>query len=126
RVCALHKFGVRVRASVCAPWIPRNVIDHREYEHASVPATVERLWGLPNMNDRDQHARDLTSLLSLSAPRTDARTTLPDAAPPEAHCDDDGEATGTTSQALQARAAYGTALDSMTRSRARGENQLRS
>ena len=49
---------------------------------------------------------------------------MPDAAPPEAHCDDDGEATGTTSQALQARAPYGTVLDSMTRSRAREQNPL--
>ena len=69
---AFDQLGVRVPAIVCSPWISRNVIDHREYEHASVPATVERLWGLPNMTDRDQHAHDLTSLLTLSQPRTDA------------------------------------------------------
>jgi phospholipase C len=121
---AFDQLGVRVPAIVCSPWIPRNTIDHREYEHASVPATVERLWGLPNMNDRDQHARDLTSLLSLSAPRTDAPTRLPDAAPPDAQCDDDDEGTGTTSAPLRARAPYGTVLDSITRTRAREQNPL--
>jgi phospholipase C len=119
---AFDQLGVRVPAIVCSPWIPRNVIDHREYEHASVPATVERLWGLPNMTDRDQHARDLTSLLSLAAPRTDARTSLPDAAPPDAQCDDDE--TSSTSDALRAREPYGTVLDSMTRSRAREQSPI--
>jgi phospholipase C len=41
------QLGVRVPAVVCSPWIARNVIDHSVYEHASVPRTLERLWGLP-------------------------------------------------------------------------------
>ena len=56
-----------------------NLIDHREYEHASVPSTVENLWGLPSMTDRDNHARNLSSLLTLSSPRLDTPQFLPPA-----------------------------------------------
>ncbi len=52
-----RRLGVRVPAVVCSPLIPRNLIDHRIYEHASVPSTVEALWELPHMTDRDAHAR---------------------------------------------------------------------
>jgi phospholipase C len=117
------QLGVRVPAIVCSPWIKRNVIDHRIYEHASVPATVERLWHLPNMTERDQHALDLIDLLSLSTPRTDAPTSLPDAAEPEASCDDE-EVVGRTSSALDARQRGSTLLDSVTRTRARTRDPL--
>jgi phospholipase C len=80
------QLGVRIPAVICSPWIPRNLIDHRVYEHASVPSTVEKLWSLPHMTDRDAHARDLASLLTLAAPRTDAPTTLVDPAQSEADC----------------------------------------
>jgi phospholipase C len=95
------QLGVRVPAVVCSPWIPKNVIDHRDYEHASVPSTVEQLWGLPAMTDRDAHARNLVSLLSLSSPRTDAPTTLPNPAEPDVQCPAD---------ALTARSAAGLTL----------------
>jgi phospholipase C len=84
-----RQLGTRVPAVVCSPWIPRNVIDHREYDHASVPATVEQLWGLPSMTDRDRHAFDLSRLLTLPLPRTDAIETLPLAAEPEVNCSND-------------------------------------
>ncbi|HST67191.1 MAG TPA: alkaline phosphatase family protein [Mycobacteriales bacterium] len=85
------QLGTRIPAVVCSPWIPRNVIDHRPYEHASVPATVERLWGLPAMTGRDAHVRSLADLLTLAAPRTDAPETLPDAAPPDVECPGDDD-----------------------------------
>ena len=94
------QLGVRVPAVVCSPWIPRNLIDHGSYEHASVPSTVEKLWDLPHMTARDAHANDLTSLLSLPVPRTDAPTTLPNAATPDVECPTDPKptaVTGTTS-----------------------------
>ena len=47
-----NQLGARVPAIVCSPWIPKNLIDDRTYEHASVPATVERLWDLPSMTAR--------------------------------------------------------------------------
>ena len=117
------RLGVRVPAVVCSPWIPRNTIDHRVYEHASVPSTVEALWGLPNMTDRDAHARSLASLLSLPAPRQDAPATLPDAAEPEAQCDDDAEALGSSSLGLGAERPPGaTLIDPATLARAQQEN----
>ena len=116
------QLGVRVPAIVCSPWIPRNVIDHRTYEHASVPSTTERLWHLPNMTDRDAHAGDFVSLLSLSSPRTDAPTSLPDAAQPEVHCP--GDAPSQTARGGQpaARPARATILDPITLAHARQEN----
>ena len=112
------QLGVRVPAVVCSPWIPRNLIDHREYEHASVPATVERLWGLPSMTDRDNHARDLRSLLSLSSPRTDAPATLPAAAEPDASCPENKDHLAQSSEGLTARPRAATVFDSTTLARA--------
>lgn len=116
------QLGVRVPAIVCSSWIPRNVIDHRVYEHASVASTAERLWALPNMTDRDAHARDLTTLLSLSSPRTDAPTQLPNAADPEVECPHDPPRTGQTSSGLTARSPGVTLLDPVTLARAQQEN----
>jgi phospholipase C len=117
-----EQLGVRVPAIVCSPWIPRNVIDHRVYEHASVPASVERLWKLPAMTGRDAHARDLTSLLTLGAPRSDAPTTLPDAAEPEVTCPGDDHPVGLTAEALATRDPGATLLDPVTQARARQRN----
>ncbi|RJS25662.1 hypothetical protein DRW03_04030 [Corallococcus sp. H22C18031201] len=72
-----QQFGVRVPAVVVSPWIARNVIDHRRYDHASVPATVEAAFDLPPMTRRDATASNVLSLASLSKPRTDCPETLP-------------------------------------------------
>jgi phospholipase C len=115
------QLGVRVPAIVCSPWIPRNLIDHRVYEHASVPSTVESLWGLPHMTDRDAHAGSLESLLSLSSPRTDAPTALPDAAEPEAQCPDDPK-TASASRMTAARPPWATIIDPATLAQAAQRN----
>ena len=73
-----EQYGPRVPALVISPWIPRNVIDHRVYDHASVPKTVEKVFGLPYLTERDHKANDLTSLATLAAPRTDAPKILPE------------------------------------------------
>lgn len=119
-----EQLGVRVPAIVCSPWIPRNLIDHKTYEHASVPSTVEALWGLPHMTDRDAHALDLTALLTLSSPRTDAPTSLPEAAEPEAECsDDDSGRLGTSASGLRSERPPGaTLIDPVTLARAQQEN----
>jgi len=94
------KQGVRVPAVVASPFVPLvrprglddqdcNLIDHTQYDHTSLPATLERLLGLPNLTDRDARANDFRHLLSLGAPRTDAPLTLPDAADSGFFCDDD-------------------------------------
>jgi phospholipase C len=69
--------GVRVPALVISPLIPRGVIDHTQYDHTSMLATVERLLGTRNLTNRDKTANDLLHLLSLAQPRADTPTSLP-------------------------------------------------
>ncbi len=71
-----QQYGARVPAIVVSPRIPQNLIDHRVYDHASIPATLEKLFGLPSLTGRDAAARDLTALLSLATAR-DTPKTLP-------------------------------------------------
>lgn len=75
-----EQYGPRVPAIVISPLIPKNLIDHRLYDHASIPATLEHWLGLQPLTNRDAVANHLGPLFSLSAPRTDAPATLPDPA----------------------------------------------
>jgi phospholipase C len=68
--------GPRVPAIVISPLIPQNVIDHTGYDHASIPATIERNFGLDPLTARDAAANDLLHLLSLETPRSDTPTVL--------------------------------------------------
>jgi phospholipase C len=84
-----EKYGPRVPALVISSLIPRNLIDHRTYDHASVPASLEALFGLNALTKRDASANSLNSLLTLTAPRENTPETLPsvistEAAPLEA------------------------------------------
>jgi len=72
-----RQYGPRVSAIIVSPLIPKNVIDHRLYDHASIPATIEAVFGLNALTQRDAKANRVDKLLSLSAPRPDAPTTLP-------------------------------------------------
>ncbi len=72
-------YGVRVPALAVSPWVAAGV-DHTVYDHASVPATLEALFGLQWLTERDKHANDLTHLLTGHL-RTDCPTTLPDPVP---------------------------------------------
>jgi len=74
---SFDQYGPRVPAIIVSPLIPRNLVDHRLYDHASIPATLEAIFGLNALTKRDAAANNLTSLVSLSAPRTDAPATLP-------------------------------------------------
>jgi phospholipase C len=79
---SLHGFdftqlGVRVPAVVISPYIPKNIIDHTEYDHSSIPATLEALTDLAPLTERDAAAHNLTALLSLAEARTDTPETLP-------------------------------------------------
>jgi phospholipase C len=69
-------YGVRVPAVVVSPLIPKGVVDHTLYDHASVSATMRKLFGTTAMTDRDKAANDLVHLLSLQTPRTDCPTVL--------------------------------------------------
>jgi phospholipase C len=70
------RLGSRVPAIVISPLIPRNVIDHRTYDHASVPAAIERIFGMAPLTDRDKLVNAPNSLLTLASPRTDTPATL--------------------------------------------------
>jgi len=72
-----EQYGPRVPAIVISPLIPKNLIDHRLYDHASVPATIENLFGLKALTARDAQANHLDALLTLATPRTDAPLMLP-------------------------------------------------
>ncbi|GGX73333.1 alkaline phosphatase family protein [Streptomyces hiroshimensis] len=77
---AFDQLGVRVPALVISPHVHRGVIDHTTYDHTSVLATAERLFGMRALTQRDNAAADLLHLLSLDAPRGDTPTTLPEPA----------------------------------------------
>jgi phospholipase C len=72
-----ERYGPRVPALVISPWIPKNVVDHRLYDHSSIPATVEKLFGIAPLTARDGTANSVLPLLSLAAARDDTPTTLP-------------------------------------------------
>ncbi|HYL45870.1 MAG TPA: alkaline phosphatase family protein [Candidatus Limnocylindrales bacterium] len=66
---AFDQYGPRVPAVIISPLIPANTIDHRPYDHASIPATLERLFNLAPLTSRDRAANDLRSIASLPVAR---------------------------------------------------------
>ncbi len=85
------QLGVRVPAVVVSPMIPSGIIDHTVYDHTSILATVERLFDLKPLTNRDAQANDLLHLFSLPAPRKDAPTVLPYPAVSDFRCEGDLE-----------------------------------
>jgi phospholipase C len=69
-------YGVRVPAVVVSPYISKGTVDSTIYDHASVPRTLERLFGFAPLTQRDAKAFDVLHLLSLPSPRTDCPTVL--------------------------------------------------
>jgi phospholipase C len=76
-----QQYGVRVPAIIVSPLIPAGTVDHTLYDHASVPKTLEQLWGLRSLTHRDANANSVLHLLSLGAPRS-CPTSLNSPAPP--------------------------------------------
>ncbi len=72
-------YGVRVPAVIVSPFLEAGLIDHRTYDHSSIPATVERLLGFGALTKRDAAAADVSTLLTLTTPR-DTPTQLPNPA----------------------------------------------
>jgi phospholipase C len=77
--------GTRVPTVIVSPWIPDvrdgggqacNLVDHTEYDHASVLTSVQRIFGLGSLTARDAAANDFLHLLSAQRPRH-APHTLP-------------------------------------------------
>jgi len=91
---AFDQLGVRVPAVVVSPLIAAGVIDGTVYDHTSLLATVEQMFGLPPLTRRDASANTLSHLFTLSNPRADAPTSLPEPAESGFHCDDDPSVNG--------------------------------
>jgi phospholipase C len=75
------RYGVRVPAIIVSPLIPESTIDHRLYDHSSIPATIEKAFGLAPLTARDKAANTVLPLLSLDKAR-DTPATLPAVASP--------------------------------------------
>jgi phospholipase C len=70
--------GVRVPAIMVSPYIAKSQVDHTQYEHASVPATLKKLFGLSDfLTERDKTASTFEEIISLDQPRTDTPAMLP-------------------------------------------------
>jgi phospholipase C len=75
---SFDQLGPRVPAIIVSPLIPRNQVDHRQYEHSSVISTLIDLFHLDPLTARSSSSSGLKHLATLDAPRTDAPMTLPD------------------------------------------------
>lgn len=72
------RLGLRVPSVLASPWIEKGLVDSTVYEHASVPATFSRLFGLNTfLTARDRAANTFERILTRSTPRDDAPQRLP-------------------------------------------------
>ncbi|CDH56683.1 acid phosphatase [Lichtheimia corymbifera JMRC:FSU:9682] len=81
------RLGVRVPTLLISPWVEKGGVIHApngpaknsEYEHSSIPATIKKLFNLPNhLTKRDAWAGTFEHAISLDKPRTDCPETLSD------------------------------------------------
>lgn len=70
------RYGVRVPAIVVSPYVPAGTIASTLFDHTSIARTIEERFNLPPLTARDKAANSLSSIASLSAPRTDAPLTM--------------------------------------------------
>ena len=73
-----QQLGMRVPAVVISPLIPRGVVDHTTRDHAALIATVGERFGLDRLTKRDKNALSFETVFSLSSPREDTPTMLPE------------------------------------------------
>jgi hypothetical protein len=70
--------GPRVPTVIVSPYIPRGRVDDTLYDHTSVIATLNQLFGsFPPLSRRDAHARSFHHLLGLAAARSAPELPLP-------------------------------------------------
>lgn len=69
------RFGVRVPTVLISPWIEKGTVYRTKsdtpLDHTSILATLEKLFDLPPLTDRDKAAPDVTDVCTLSKSRTD-------------------------------------------------------
>lgn len=123
--------GPRLPTLLVSPWIPKGTVVHdpdapvgtpgrptntSKFEHSSILATVEELFGLPPLTRRDAWAASLLPILTLDEPRVDTPAILPDAPPPTrgaaVHgCGDENELTRRHKRRIRHFASYVDGLD---------------
>jgi len=69
------QYGVRVPAVIVSP-VLGNYVDHTIYDHASVLSTIEWLFGMQPLTQRDAKANIIKGVDSVAAPGTDSPTKL--------------------------------------------------
>lgn len=68
-----RQYGVRVPTVIISPFTARNLIDSTPYDHTSFLRTLELLFDLPSLTNRDRQAHNFLHVLrSTSSPRTAA------------------------------------------------------
>jgi phospholipase C len=71
------RLGVRVPAVLVSPYVPKGTVDHTEYDHTSVLATLTKRFALPGkLSQRVAGAATLEHALSLPTPRNDTPLTV--------------------------------------------------
>jgi phospholipase C len=61
-----YGLGFRVPMLVISPYTKRGFIGHRQTEHASIARTIEQIFALPALNERDANANDLLDALDFT------------------------------------------------------------
>lgn len=69
---AFDLLGPRVPTVLVSPLIDRHTVDHTEYDHTSILATLRRHWSIPGgpLTNRDAKAATFERNISRSSPRT--------------------------------------------------------
>jgi phospholipase C len=91
-----NRYGVRVPAVLVSPLIERGTVCNTVFDHTSIIKTVTTRWGLDGLTRRDAVANDLSEVLTLPKPRTDAPSITPVAPPAFLGCDERPLSTGHT------------------------------
>jgi phospholipase C len=66
--------GTRVPALIISPFAKTSYVDHTQYETLSLLKTIEEIWNLQPLNQRDDGAKDLRNAFQFPGRRNPART----------------------------------------------------
>jgi phospholipase C len=63
------RLGFRTPALLIAPWAPKGVVSHTQFDHTSVLRFIEWRWGLEPLTVRDATANNLAEVLDFTQKR---------------------------------------------------------